>query len=812
MPVEIVRKLGLMPAAITDSYTVGTPSDLQKSKGRGFATHTVLTSATTAGTTDVLSVENGFICKTSDVLIVESDAGSEEVTVHATTAPTATSITLAAAVTLSHTTTNSKVYVKEGRVVADHDGTSYSSGSLLMLPAVDVYQSSKANLCTVTESSTAGTADLKTFYRSGSTSTIDTVETLAECHLSTQADFDTGTKNNVVSGTDYIEPAFLMESGVISAYHFNNDLVDIHNAYNGTWYGSSTTRYVTGKLNEAARFVGSNSDYISLPDNVSADLGGASVAIFEGWIKRDETGSQVAIIDLTISSTSSKFYIDLYATGEVRVGGRATSGDAFQSCVSSVCTNDTNWHYLVAKLDLANAAITIWVDDVQVGSATGLNFGATTFSSSVGVGCRLGATVGDVRFLTGQLDELILYREDKTTAYFSERYNSGNGKEITKGYATSAVYTTRSFDLNTTVQAAHTPDLIVAIGDVGSNCGLTCKVRQDSVTPLTTAYSSATLVTGGTVGNNQVVVWQASGMTDMRYVQVEITGTAPGNDTDKWQIRDIFIIPRPVNWSSLKTSVADADVNQFLQTLVLGSSDGSNTWELSQIKYDLNYYHVEFSKAGLLSRLMCVRKIEVTGGTVHSIGYASDNSPYDKTKFSTLNTGASVYEAATYIVASHVKANYTTSAPTDLDVYGKNPITEYYKWLKAIDPDEEVAKVGTGENLKYSETISELNDIAGDGVPTPSASPWLQRWFHNITTGDFQDVKLTCAGSGASNLQASTVLDFSSYVTFADDGSVTLDIGTIAAGEKKCIYFRVDAPAGEQGTQLVNYDFQFYAA
>jgi len=180
MPVEIVRKLGLMPAAITDSYTVGTPSDLQKSKGRGFATHTVLTSATTAGTTDVLSVENGFICKTSDVLIVESDAGSEEVTVHATTAPTATSITLAAAVTLSHTTTNSKVYVKEGRVVADHDGTSYSSGSLLMLPAVDVYQSSKANLCTVTESSTAGTADLKTFYRSGSTSTIDTVETLAE--------------------------------------------------------------------------------------------------------------------------------------------------------------------------------------------------------------------------------------------------------------------------------------------------------------------------------------------------------------------------------------------------------------------------------------------------------------------------------------------------------------------------------------------------------------------------------------------------------------------------------------------------------
>jgi hypothetical protein len=777
MAFDVVSELGLTPSVKTDVYTLDSQSELE-GKGSEVAVKTNLISATTAGSTDVLNVSNGFICKAGDSITISSNAGSEVVAVHDTVGPTATTITLASPTTLSHTVENS--VVTANKIVANHDGSNYASGSLMHLPPQDLVTKA-IPFVKVSESKPSNT-DLIVFKRSGSVPTVDTDEIIAECHLKTQADFDAGTKNNVVSGADYIEPAFLVEPGVVSAYHFNNDLVDIYNAYNGTWHGSSSERYIAGKLNEAARFVGSNSDYISLPDSVSIDLGGASVAIFEGWIKRDETGSQVAIIDLTISSTYSKFYIDLYATGEVRVGGRATSSDSFQSCISSACTNDTNWHYLVAKLDLANSAITIWVDDVQVGYATGLDFGATTFSSSVGAGCRLGATAGNVRFLTGRLDEVVLYREDKTAAYFSERYNSGNGREIIKGYATSAVYTTRSFDFNTTAQASHIPDLVVAMGDIGSNCGLACKVRQDTVTPLTTAYSSATLIAGGTAGNNQIVVWQTSGMTDMRYAQVEITGTAPGNDTDKWQIRDIFVIPKPVGWTRLTQS--ETELNRYLQAVLLGTSDGNSTWEVDKIDTEVKYYYVDLYSAKTTSRRWDVKKIVMdSADTVHTIDIADNDSAYDRTQF-VQKAETNTYTASTSDVVAHVRGNITAATPSGVTVTisCKNPIGIDFKWLSSVDPDVEVAKSGSGEDLIYSETISELNDRAGDNITSPSGPPWVRRWINACGTTNMKNIKMVCSGEGAQYLQASLTADFSSYTTFAPDGSVSLDITDVNSG------------------------------
>jgi len=169
---------------------------------------------------------------------------------------------------------------------------------------------------------------------------------------------------------------------------------------------------------------------VTVPDAVSAALGGAAGVTLVGWFKRTATGSQQALLDLTIVSATSKVYADFLADNTIRCGARADSGDSFQSVTTTGTLTDTSEaHHIALAIDIANDAIRIYVDGVAWATTGSPSWTQTTFDGDVGDQSRLFAVTSGVRTIAAVADDARIYDEALTPGQIKRLYNEGYGTD-----------------------------------------------------------------------------------------------------------------------------------------------------------------------------------------------------------------------------------------------------------------------------------------------------------------------------------------------------------------------------------------------
>jgi len=181
---------------------------------------------------------------------------------------------------------------------------------------------------------------------------------------------------------------------------------------NGTWNGTSTTRYVTGKVgNFAGTFNGTN-DYVRVPYNSS--FGGSYGYTMCGWEKTTSSnamamgGIQHAHQYFGINDLSLYFYI------------RTISVDNQYILPVSIKPTDGNWHNICAEYSSVDGLWRGYVDGTQ--SATRSIGGIlSTGITDTALGAR--AEAYNV-FFNGALDEMRFYNRALSAAEIKAIYNA----------------------------------------------------------------------------------------------------------------------------------------------------------------------------------------------------------------------------------------------------------------------------------------------------------------------------------------------------------------------------------------------------
>jgi prepilin-type N-terminal cleavage/methylation domain-containing protein len=210
--------------------------------------------------------------------------------------------------------------------------------------------------------------------------------------------------------------------GLVGYWGFEGDVNDYSGfGNNGTWNGTSTTRYVLGKVGQAGSFNGS-SDYVALPDNsVNSLVGGRSSASVTGWIKPGTVSGTHGIVWI------GENVVRLYANG-------ARGGTALRNNNSTLLQLEEagggslvngNWIFLAGVYN--GASVTLYVNGsvLNSGSLAGNlrnSYGNDNYDF-LGADAPWSTFVVS-RFFNGLIDDVRVYNRALSAAEIQAIYNA----------------------------------------------------------------------------------------------------------------------------------------------------------------------------------------------------------------------------------------------------------------------------------------------------------------------------------------------------------------------------------------------------
>ena len=204
---------------------------------------------------------------------------------------------------------------------------------------------------------------------------------------------------------------------------------------------------VTGKINAALDFQGT--EYVSVTDDdaLSFDDSGTNKFSISAWIYVI-TGTTQTILskwDQTTSSEDMEWTFYLTDADKLTLQFTDISASAVITCRADDAVI-TGWHHVVATYDSAGGAtaangMTLYIDNVAV-AVTRTNDASYEAMEAGGTAVLIGAstlTSGSIgNKFQDKLDNVILFSKELTVADVSGLYNSGNGIEVLSGQEVSA--------------------------------------------------------------------------------------------------------------------------------------------------------------------------------------------------------------------------------------------------------------------------------------------------------------------------------------------------------------------------------------
>lgn len=247
----------------------------------------------------------------------------------------------------------------------------------------------------------------------------------------------------IVVGTETFVPG-TSNTTAMAFYKFSNNANDETGTYNGTNNGADfLTRYPDMNISgdgstHSAYFDGS--DYINIPNTVLTNMINADAFSIGAWVRTNESGSNMRIIDGGTGGTFLGTAIDMYhrGTNNLPVCFVGYSGSAPQAFATTQI-NDGNWHHVACTYD--GDLLRIYVDGVLEGTAS-----APTPTWSTGT-TNIGALGSTTQRWTGDIDEVQIYNSTLNDTGIRNLYNY-NTDQGEGGSSTVISNTTDQYSVN----------------------------------------------------------------------------------------------------------------------------------------------------------------------------------------------------------------------------------------------------------------------------------------------------------------------------------------------------------------------------
>ncbi len=182
----------------------------------------------------------------------------------------------------------------------------------------------------------------------------------------------------------------------------------------GTWNGSGTTHWISGKYGKAGNFDGST-DFVNSGNGSSLSI--LNDITLEAWVKVPSNLANYKVITSKYSSDNDNgWQLDTGASGKPRfITFNTTGSSGATSTGIDIRTN--SWHHIVGVASGTNAYI--YVDGVLSGSGTAKVRSAEN-AYNVDIGRRR-----DGNYLTGLIDQVRIFNYARTPAQIAWDYNRG---------------------------------------------------------------------------------------------------------------------------------------------------------------------------------------------------------------------------------------------------------------------------------------------------------------------------------------------------------------------------------------------------
>lgn len=250
----------------------------------------------------------------------------------------------------------------------------------------------------------------------------------------------------------------------------NNDLSD-----------NNTVGYAAGVSSNAADFVATNNEYLSIADNADVSMGNITFTIgFWVYISTDAT---YPLVFKSTGTTSKEWYFYNVVNTGVRfyVMDDGTGSAGHYTTVTTGALSTGAWHYIMAwhkadtdivgiSLDNGTPVTNTWTAGVFDGTAP-LRFGAS-----------------DAALMSGRLDEVVIYKRALTTDERTWLYNNGAGRS----YADLAGGSTET--PTSTPTASQTPSPSSTPTNTPTNTPTSTATSTYTLTPSETSTPTATSI------------------------------------------------------------------------------------------------------------------------------------------------------------------------------------------------------------------------------------------------------------------------------------------------------------------------------
>lgn len=198
-------------------------------------------------------------------------------------------------------------------------------------------------------------------------------------------------------------------SGTRSDAHGANHLTD-----------NNTVTQAAGKLDSAAQFTASSSEYLSLADNAALSTGDIDFTLC-AWVYLDSGGERAAVTKWT-SAGNQKEYALLTEADSKPYLYVSHNGVNLASVNAAAALSTGAWHLLIGWHDAAADTLNLQVDNGSVNSA------AHTLGVRDGTGqFNLGALEGAGYFMNGRIDGAGMWKRVLTSGERSALWNAGAG-------------------------------------------------------------------------------------------------------------------------------------------------------------------------------------------------------------------------------------------------------------------------------------------------------------------------------------------------------------------------------------------------
>ena len=264
-----------------------------------------------------------------------------------------------------------------------------------------------------TVTNTTGVSDLKSFYvgNNNSLSTNGFIGKTDEVKL-----------YNTVLAASEIAGSYDSPKSPVAYYTFDQKsttgVFDIStNNNSGTWAGSTTSRYTTGKFGSAGVFDGST-DYVSTSDtpfDITTDF------TLESWVNLGTAGSApYNIVSKHGVAASGGYALFVDANGAVNCLTDNGTTETVSKTANSAVTSSSGWIHVAAVREGTSCKVYINTEDRTSTAGTHATLSANALT------LRLGSNTSGAGFFKGSMDEVKIYDYAVTPKSLLIDYNAGH--------------------------------------------------------------------------------------------------------------------------------------------------------------------------------------------------------------------------------------------------------------------------------------------------------------------------------------------------------------------------------------------------